>query len=361
MSYYQLPSGAYHARLMINGVRYTATLPTREDAEDWQTLIRAKAVSGSLPRRISVSDYAARWMSTYDTAPTPTRNFHQGNLDRYILSVLGPRSVADVTPTEISRLVNGVSARVSAATADAVYRTCSALFNAAVADDVMVKSPVKSKRHRPRRQREAHVVLERLEARHLLLHLKGWHRDTALLQLALGARVGEIGGLIPHDIDLRRRRVTIRRRHYRGTIRATKNHRMRTLELPAITVPTLERLIDAAGAVLQIPPLDDREHDADQYLKCWLIQTSTGRPVNYSAYNKALAKACASAEVPRVSSHALRHTYVSWMIDEGHSADKVAFWIGDTPDTVRSVYAHMLEESSAPAAASIDEALGGIG
>jgi hypothetical protein len=36
MSYYQLPSGAYHARLMINGVRYTATLPTREDAEDWQ-------------------------------------------------------------------------------------------------------------------------------------------------------------------------------------------------------------------------------------------------------------------------------------------------------------------------------------
>lgn len=74
-----------------------------------------------------------------------------------------------------------------------------------------------------------------------------------------------------------------------------------------------------------------------------------------------MAKAGASAEVPRVSSHALRHTYVSWMIDEGHSADKVAFWIGDTPDTVRSVYAHMLEESSAPAAASIDEALGGIG
>jgi hypothetical protein len=29
-------------------------------------------------------------------------------------------------------------------------------------------------------------------------------------------------------------------------------------------------------------------------------------------------------------------------LDEGHSADKVAFWIGDTPDTVRSVYAHML-------------------
>jgi len=39
----------------------------------------------------------------------------------------------------------------------------------------------------------------------------------------------------------------------------------------------------------------------------------------------------------------------------------VAFWIGDTPDTVRSVYSHMLEESSAPAAAvSIDDGLSGI-
>jgi hypothetical protein len=38
------------------------------------------------------------------------------------------------------------------------------------------------------------------------------------------------------------------------------------------------------------------------------------------------------------------------MIDEGHSAEKLAFWISDTPQTARLVYAHMLEASSAPAA-----------
>ena len=360
MSIRKLPSGSYEARVMVNGVRYAATVPTRGDAEDWVKVIRAKAVTGGLPQRITVKQYSMRWMATYEGSPTSTRLFHQGNLDRHILPVLGSRLVADVNPTEIHRLLNGLKASVSVATADAVYRTCSALFNAAVADDVMVKSPVRSKVHRPRRQREAKLVLERPEARRLLLHLKGWHRDTALLQLALGARVGEIGGLTPHDVDLRRQRVTIRRRHYRGTVRATKNHRMRTLELPAITLPTIERLIDAVGDVPPIPPLDDREHDADQFRTHWLIQTSTGRPVNYSAYDKALITACASAGVPRVSSHSLRHTYVSWMIDEGHSADKVAFWIGDTPDTVRSVYSHMLAESSAPAAASIDDALAGL-
>jgi hypothetical protein len=59
---------------------------------------------------------------------------------------------------------------------------------------------VKSKRHRPKRQREA-------------------------LQFALGARVGDIGWLTPHDVDLPPA-VTIRRRHYLGTIRASKSHRM---------------------------------------------------------------------------------------------------------------------------------------
>jgi hypothetical protein len=48
------------------------------------------------------------------------------------------------------------------------------------------------------------------------------------------------------------------------------------------------------------------------------------------------------------------------MIDEGYSADKIAFWIGDTPQTVRLVYAHMLEASSAPAAAAMDAALSGF-
>jgi integrase len=360
MSYYQLPSGAYRARLMINGVRHTATLPTREDAERWLAVTRAQAFTGGLPTRISVRDYAARWMATYDTAPAPTRAFHRGNLERYILPALGDAPMSAVTPTEISRLLNTVTARVSTATADAVYRTGSALFNAAVADDVIAKSPVRSKRHRPKRQREAYVVLERQEARQLLLHLTGWQRDTALLQVALGARIGEIAGLTPHDVDLRRRRVTIRRRHYRGTVRATKNHRMRTLELPTITLPTLERLIDTAGDVPPIPPLDDREHDATPFHRRWLIQTSTGRPVADSAYNKALKVACDAVGVPHISSHSLRHAYVSWMIDEGHSADKIAFWIGDTPETVRSVYAHMLEASSAPAAASIDAALSGL-
>lgn len=253
----QLPSGRFRARLMIDGVRWSETFATEQEARDWETVTKARAITAGLPKRISVRDYAARWMTTYESSPSSTRAFHQGNLDRHILGVLGSRLMAEVTTTDIARLLNDVKSAVSVATADAVYRTCSAMFNAAVADDVMSRSPVKSKKHRPKRQPEPPTVLERPQARSLLLQLSGWHRDTALLQLALGARIGEVAGLIPHDVDLAHGRVTIRRRYYRGRVRATKNHRLRALEIPVTTRGTFERLIAEAGDVEPLPPLDE--------------------------------------------------------------------------------------------------------
>lgn len=360
MSIRELASGSFQARLMIDGVSHSATFSTEDEARDWILVTRARATTGSLPRRMTVQEYATRWLGTYDAGPAATRVFHETNLRLYLVPAIGRRAIAEVTPTDIARMLNGVRTNVSAAKAGSVYRTASALFRAAFDDDVVVRVPVRSRKHKPKRQVEPQVFLERDQAKGVLARLSGWKRDTALVQLALGARFGEVAGLTPHDVDLAARRVTIRRRFYRDTVRATKNHRLRTLELPTVVVPTLERLVEELGHVEPIPPLGDREVDAAPFHRRWLIQTSTGRPPEASMFNKALKAACVETGAPQVSSHGLRHTYVSWMIDDGHSADKVAFWIGDTPATVRAVYAHMLEASSVPAAATIDEALTGF-
>jgi len=62
MSIRKLPSGSYQARVMVNGVRYAATVPTRGDAEDCVKVIRANAVTGGLPQRITVKPYSMRWI-----------------------------------------------------------------------------------------------------------------------------------------------------------------------------------------------------------------------------------------------------------------------------------------------------------
>lgn len=358
----QLPSGRHQARVMIEGRNYTETFDTRAQAAEWELVTRAKGITGSLPGHVTVAEYACRWMAGYETAPVNTRTFHERNL-RQVLVELGEYQVAKVVPTDITRFLNRIIDAKGAAEADRVYRTTSALFGAAYADGLCPNgSPVRSKRHRPRRQASPHVVLERPQARAMLLQLGGWQRDTALLQLSLGARFGEIAGLTPHDVNLATGRIMIRRRfsYSAGTVRATKNHRHRELDIPTSTRPTLERLIREACDPPPVPDLMDRELDAEQFRRQWLIQTRTGRPAANSAFNKDLKVACRAAHVPELSSHGLRHTYVSWMIDEGYTAEQIAFWIGDTPQTVMQVYAHMLEASSAPAAAAIDSALSGL-
>jgi len=360
----QLPSGAYRARLMIDGQTYRQvfSLDGRSPEEafaaarEWETLTRARHIQGTLYGPTTVNQYAAGWLSGYDVGPSATKRFHETNVRLYIQPALGTRPIAKVTPTDVTRLLNTVRQTVSAAKVDSVYRTLSALLRSAEQDDLCSKSPVRSKKHRPRRQKPEMIVLERGQARALLQALDGWKRDTALLQLALGARFGEVAGLTPHDIIGNRIRIV--RRVTDGTVAATKNRKRRELELPQAVRTTIDRLIEQACNPEPLPDLGDREWAAEPWRRHWLIQTSTGNPPSLSAYNKTLKETCSAAEIPVISSHGLRHTYVSWMIDEGYSADQIAFWIGDTPATVQTVYAHMLEGSSTPAAVAIDNALG---
>lgn len=361
----ELPSGRFRARVTIDGRRHQETFPDRGSAEDWLTVTRARAITGTLPGRITVREYGARWILTYDVGPASTRDFHESNLRLYVYPAFGPRPMKAVAPSDVTRMLNRIRETVSAAKADSVYRTLSALLRSAEQDDVIVASPVRSKRHRPKLQKGLMPVLERQQARQTLLKLGGWVRDTAVLQLAFGPRFGEVAGLTPHDVH--GNQLDIVRRVYgtgrNATVRATKNHRRRTLEVPKSARTTIDRLVVQAMDPEPIPDLEDREWPAGPWRKRWLVQTSTGYPPNLAAYNRALKKATAGLPLRnRVeSSHGLRHTYVSWMIDDGHSADQVAFWIGDTPETVRRVYAHMLEGSSSPAAASVDAALGDLG
>jgi hypothetical protein len=77
MSIRRTPWGGYQARVMIDGRQYTATLPTREEARDWERITHARAITGMLPRRTTVRDYAAHWVLGYDTAPANSRVFHE--------------------------------------------------------------------------------------------------------------------------------------------------------------------------------------------------------------------------------------------------------------------------------------------
>lgn len=133
----QLPSGAFRARLQINGQPVSDTFDNAEDAEDWIIVTKARAITGTLPGRITVREYAARWILGYDVGPSSTRKFHESNLRLHVFPAFGARPFKGINQSDVTRMLNRIRQDVSAAKADSVYRTLSALCNSAGQDDVI--------------------------------------------------------------------------------------------------------------------------------------------------------------------------------------------------------------------------------
>ncbi|HEX9888458.1 MAG TPA: hypothetical protein VGA69_03205 [Nitriliruptorales bacterium] len=98
MSIDRLASSSYRARVLIARQRYTATFPTRHDAEDWLALTRARAAAGELAPRITVEQYAARWLDTAGAVPDASRDGYALHLERHVLPRLGDASWAMSCP-----------------------------------------------------------------------------------------------------------------------------------------------------------------------------------------------------------------------------------------------------------------------
>ncbi len=137
----QLPSGSYRARLMIEGKTYTATFATEAEAAEWLAVTRGRAVGAKAARRLTLEEYAGRWLSEFiDTAANIEH--YRPDIADHVLPVLGARPLVEVSSGEIARLLEQVEADRSGAVADQVRATLRELFADAVDERLIARSPV---------------------------------------------------------------------------------------------------------------------------------------------------------------------------------------------------------------------------
>ena len=90
----RLPSGRFRGRLMIDGQRYTATLPTEDDARIWEIATRAAVAVRRRAERVTFAEYAANWLATFlDDAPDRAR--FEAALEHRLLPELGALSLLE--------------------------------------------------------------------------------------------------------------------------------------------------------------------------------------------------------------------------------------------------------------------------
>jgi integrase/recombinase XerC len=148
-------------------------------------------------------------------------------------------------------------------------------------------------------------------------------RDAALLELLYGAgvRVGELAGLTPERVDLRRRRVRV----------WGKGSKEREVPIGEPAAEALEAWLRDGRPELA----GDRSGEA-------LFLTSRGRPLGDRGVRRVVA-AHARATLPgrRVSPHTLRHSYATHLLEGGADLRVVQELLGHASVATTQRYTHV--------------------
>jgi len=312
----QLPSGRYQARYRDPGagqlVAAPLTFERKADAARWLSTIEADLARGVWldPRPahgMTVAAWAERWLkSNPDKRPSTVARDRQA-LDQFLLS-FGAKPLAAVTPTDARAVIDDLVARQAPATVRRNVASLKAMFNAAVADDLIPRTPIRSLRL-PRIEPKAHPELTATDLLRLVDAVPARYRAVVLLAGVLGLRWGEIAGLQLEDVDLLRRQVHVRRQlaELAGTlsVQETKSDRSNR----SLAAPTF--VIDALGAHIQ-------RFRTGAGCDEPLFTGSRGGLLRRNFLARVLRPAAVEVGLPgAVTTHGLRHVATTLMVEVG--------------------------------------------
>jgi hypothetical protein len=129
----RLPSGSFRARLMVDGQRYSATLPTEADARLWDVETRATAVVRRSAASVTFGSDATGWLAGFiDDAPDRAR--FAAALTHRLLPAFGDQLLLEVLHAGPDELARGLVD--AGADADVVARECLHLILEDAAGDL---------------------------------------------------------------------------------------------------------------------------------------------------------------------------------------------------------------------------------
>jgi integrase len=323
------------------GQRHQRFFPTKGEAEEHQADAIQQNRQKLAPRvnpKITVRDYAARWLPQHaaeQELKPRTRESYDATLQLHILPVaIGAGTFSDLPVATVRRpLVKALIAqqREHGYSRDSVRITLavlSAMFEAAVEDDLLVANPAHRLRKRLRlgssneARAEAVRALSQDELDRALLAARTHSPQLFPLYLTLartGLRIGEalaLDDIDPEvfDFDARRLRV-LRQLGRRGALDTPKSGYGRDVDLSQDVVTLLKVVI----AEKKKAKLRGRWTD----LPRWTFCTRRGTP--YSSRNvlrdwyrvQEKAKLLDAERAPRFDLHSLRHTFASLHIVNG--------------------------------------------
>jgi len=298
-------------------------------------------------------EWCVDWWPTRDVEASTLRA-DVGRRDKYLVPQWGDVRLIDITRHDVKAWAKALrtpktkGARVpSAATVQRIVHLLSASLNAAVDAEVLVANPA-ARLRLGGGETGAERYLTKAEFAAVCQQLEGPDLVMAQLLAGTGMRWGEAAGLHRARVDERR-----------GVVEVAEVWSIAGKQIKAYPKGKLRRHVPLPEWV-QLPPGArggecGLEHAAGRCRGALAVTNQAGGPMDESNFRRAWMRACRLADIGHARPHDLRHTYASWLLQDGISLAEVGRLLGHKSPLTTQRYAHLAETPSAAVLAALGQ------
>lgn len=353
----RLPSGRYQARYRIEVEDFVApqTFRTKRDAEAFLAGVRADVERGAWVNpgagRITLAEYAWRWLEQRPDLRPRTRELYEGELRLHILPALGEVELSALSTARVrawhAELIN--ASHTGRTTVAKCYRLLRTILGTAVEDELILKNPCVLKGAGVERPPERPIAtIEQVYA--LAQVIEPRHRALVLLATFTGLRLGELQALTRRRLDLLHGRVDVVEQMQLlsdGTLLVgppKSDAGRRSVAIPAVIVPDLEtHLADWAAP------------GKDGFVFCG----RRGQPLRRASFYTAWQRATKAVGIEGLRLHDLRHTGNTLAAATGASTKELMARMGHASSRAALIYQHATKDRDAAIAAALSDLIEG--
>lgn len=295
--------------------------------------------------------YFKRW---YETTRMPyiteRTQYNYRNTMKAIDSYFGTTSIGDISSDEYQMIVADYGKGHSHETTRKFHHHLKACFDYAFRNGVIKKDPTFSAKVVGKQSEKKIKYLSEADMIKLMNQvletttLDNTANYILILANATGMRIGEILGLTFGDVDIANQVISVRQSYdyvLTHKAKATKTESsVRQVKVDKVTCSYLAEIVDDRRNLCKTS-----DKNVDGFI---FINRNTFKPISWTMVNKVLTRHCERAGVPRITTHAFRHTHISYLLNNDVYEQYVSERVGHADTTmIRRVYGHVLDELKA--------------
>lgn len=292
--------------------------------------------------------YFKRW---YETTRMPyiteRTQYNYRNTMKAIDSYFGTTSIGDISSDEYQMIVADYGKGHSHETTRKFHHHLKACFDYAFRNGVIKKDPTFSAKVVGKQSEKKIKYLSESDMNKLMHQvletttLDNTANYILILANATGMRIGEILGLTFGDVDIANQVISVRQSYdyvLTHKAKATKTESsVRQVKVDKVTCSYLAEIVDDRRNLCKTS-----DKNVDGFI---FINRNTFKPISWTMVNKVLTRHCERAGVPRITTHAFRHTHISYLLNNDVYEQYVSERVGHADTTmIRRVYGHVLDE-----------------